>query len=103
MMNARTRFSARAGSLATASGAVIVLLIVLVSAVAIVRPLPSNLPAGTDVSPADTSGINVLEPAGKERNPAQQGKLSNNDSIERVVGEWTPTGGGSGGGGSPKK
>jgi hypothetical protein len=75
----------------------------MAGAAAIVLPLPVDLPTGTAVSPADTAGVNLLEPANKATGSEPKGNLASYDGIERVVGEWTPTGGGSGGGGSPKK
>ena len=102
MVNAKSRLPISRGSLAAASGAVIVLVAVLAGAVAIGMPLPTHLPAGTTVAPVDTAGVNLLEPANAAIG-SQIGKPTDSQSVERVVEEWTPTGGGSGGGGSPKK
>jgi hypothetical protein len=79
-----------------------VLVVVLTSAATIVKPLPSNLPTGTIVSSSDHSGVNLLEPANTAATLQTTSKVAREGSVERVVGEWTPTGGGSGGGGSPK-
>jgi hypothetical protein len=92
-----------AGSMIAAFGATIALALVVASAITIVQPLPVTLPTGTDVSQADTAGVNLLEPATTAIGSESRGSLASEDSVERVVGEWTPTGGGSGGGGSPKK
>jgi hypothetical protein len=102
MVNVKSKSPLRTGSIAAACGAVIVLAVVMATAAAIVLPLPVNLPAGTDVSPADTAGVNLLEPANKAISSESKSKSTPNGDVERVVGEWTPTGGGSGGGGSPK-
>jgi hypothetical protein len=102
MVNGKSSFLIRRGSLAAACGAAIILVVVLAGTATIVNPLPSNLPAGTAVSPADTSGVNFLEPANTAVSPVPAGKSTQNGSVERAVGEWTPTGGGKGGGGSPK-
>ena len=93
----------RVGSIAAALGAAFFLALVVASAATIVQPLPVNLPTGTDVSQADTAGVNLLEPATTATGSESRDSLASEDSVERVVGEWTPTGGGSGGGGSPKK
>jgi len=103
MMNLRSSSPIRAGSMTVALGAAVALALVVASAVAIVQPLPVNIPTGTDVSLADTAGVNLLEPANKATGSTPKDNLASSDSVERVVGEWTPTGGGSGGGGSPKK
>jgi hypothetical protein len=105
MVNERARKSIGGGSLAVACGAALLMVVALVSAATIVQPLPSSLPTGTDVSPADTAGVNLLEPAVKATGSEAKGKLATGEGVERVVSEWTPTGGpsGGGGGGSPKK
>jgi hypothetical protein len=102
MVNGKSRFLIRRGSLTAACGAAIVLVIVLAGAATIVKPLPTDLPAGTAVSPADTSGVNLLEPANAAISSEVKGKSTGSQGVERVVGEWTPTSGGGGGGGSPK-
>jgi hypothetical protein len=102
MVNVKSKSPTRAGSVAAFFGAAIVLAVVMASAAAIAQPLPVNLPTGADVSPADTAGVNLLEPAKTATGSEQKGSLASNESVERVVGEWIPTGGGSGGGGSPK-
>ncbi|HEV3385571.1 MAG TPA: hypothetical protein VG097_12210 [Gemmata sp.] len=102
MVNVKSKSPLRTGSLAAACGAAVVLAVVMATATTIVLPLPVNLPTGTDVSPADTAGVNLLEPAKTATGSEPKGNLASNESVERVVGEWTPTGGGSGGGGSPK-
>jgi hypothetical protein len=103
MMNLKSRSPIRAGSMTAALGAAVALALVVASAIAIVQPLPVNLPTGTDVSLADTAGVNLLEPANTAVGSTPKENLASSESVERVVGEWTPTGGGAGGGGSPKK
>ena len=103
MMNQKSRSPIHAGSMTAALGAAVALALVVASAVAIAQPLPVNLPTGTEVSLADTAGVNLLEPANAAIGSAPKENLASSESVERVVGEWTPTGGGSGGGGSPKK
>ena len=90
------------GPIPAIAGAVAVLLLVAASAAAIVKPLPGVLPAAAEVAPVDDAGVNLLEQAVavQEREPGRA--TANVDNPERAVSEWTPTGGGSGGGGSPK-
>jgi hypothetical protein len=89
--------------LASICGTTLVPLVVFASALAIIKPLPVAHPSGTEVSPSDTTGVNLLEPPDKVTSSDPIGSLTNNKSVERIVSEWTPTGGGAGGGGSPKK
>src|SRR5579862_5650997 len=63
MMNQKSRSPIHAGSMTAALGAAVALALVVASAVAIAQPLPVNLPTGTEVSLADTAGVNLLEPA----------------------------------------
>ena len=88
--------------LATAGFATL-LLVLLVGAVAVVEPLPTEVPTGTLVSPEDTAGVNVLEPPTKSLSTEPKTKPVSRDRDKREVEEWTPTGGGQGGSGSPKK
>lgn len=85
---------ARGRSMATAFGGAIVMVAALAGATLIAQPLTGSVPAGTDVSVADAPGINRLEPAPAA--PAAAGAPGANG--ERVVTDWTPTGGGAGGG-----
>ena len=104
MLKAKSKSLIRKGSLAAACGAALVLMVVLASAATIVKPLPSTVPTGTDVAPADTSGVNILVPSGKSVTRESTGKPASGGAVERAISEWTPTGGGSGGGGgSPKQ
>ena len=104
MMNGSSSFAARRGSLLAACGAALVMVVVLAGAATIVTPLSANIPAGTDVAASDTSGVNLLEPAVKASGSEPKEQLTGTETVERVVSEWTPTGGGGpGGGGSPKK
>jgi hypothetical protein len=99
MINEKPKSAIRGGSLAASCGAVLMLLVVAT----IVQPLSTALPAGTDVTPVDSAGVNLLEPAVAATGTGPQAQVASGESVERVVGEWTPTGGGAGGGGSPKK
>lgn len=93
--------SPRRASLAVAFAAVVVLLAAPLAAVA-VNPW-SGAPSGaTEVAPADAFGLNVVEPSDKTAVPAAP-VVMNKMGTERAVGEWNPTGGGKGGGGSPKR
>jgi hypothetical protein len=102
MLTGKSLFLNRRGSLAAFCGAALVLSVVLAGAVAAVGQLPSLIPAGTNVSAADDAGVNLLEPADSASSADAQAKVSTDRGVEKVVGEWIPTGGGKGGGGSPK-
>lgn len=102
MLNGKSKSLIRKGSLAATSRAALVLLIVLSSAAAILKPLPAAIPNGTVVAPADTSGMNILMPSSISLTPESNGKPASGGMIERAVSGWTPTGGNTGGGGSPK-
>jgi len=103
MVNKKSDSPIRAGSMTAVLGAAIALALVVASAATIVQSLPVTIPTGTAVSQADTAGLNLLEPATTVIGSDSKDSLPSEESVERVVGEWTPTGGGSGGGGSPKK
>lgn len=92
----------RRASLAVAFAAGVVLLAAPLSAAVVVNPWSGAPSVATEVAPADASGLNVVEPADKAGAPAAPVAM-NKMGTERAVGEWNPTGGGKGGGGSPKK
>lgn len=103
MMNEKLKSVTRGGSVAVVSATALLLAVVAASAAAIVGPLPDAVPAGTEVSPMDNAGMNILVPASTAMNPRVVPE--SNTSVERAVEEWFPTGGpgGGGSGGGSKK
>ncbi|AWM39614.1 hypothetical protein C1280_23190 [Gemmata obscuriglobus] len=81
-------------------GAVLVLLVAPLGAVVALNPW-AGAAAAPAVAPADAIGLNVIEPVDKVGTPVAPVAMSKGDT-ERAVGEWNPTGGGRGKGGSPK-
>ncbi|MDY3552156.1 hypothetical protein R5W24_001236 [Gemmata sp. JC717] len=81
-------------------GAVLVLLVAPLGAAVALNPW-TGASAAPAVAPADAFGLNVTEPADKANAPVAPVAMSKADA-ERAVSEWNPTGGGKGGGGSPK-
>jgi hypothetical protein len=102
MLKAASQFLLRRGSVAVACRAALIAVVVLAGVAVAVRSLPASVPAGTDVSESDKSGLNLLEPA-ESVSTAPKAKTQVKGDLERSVGEWTPTGGGPGGSGSPKQ
>lgn len=94
--------SPRRASLAVAFAAGVVLLAAPLSAAVAVNPWSGAPSAVAEVAPADAFGLNVVEPADKAGTPAAPVAMSKT-GAERAVGEWNPTGGGKGGGGSPRR
>ena len=103
MVNGSSKVLVRRGSMAAVCGLAIALTVVVASTTTVVKSLPAALPAGTEVSAADRVGINVLEPASTGASSRPKATFAKSENVEKAVGEWTETGGGAGGGGSPKK
>ncbi len=82
-----------------ASSTAVVLAVVLAGAAVACGRLPASLPRDVAVSAADSSGVNLLEPASPTVPAAETGpsqKAPREEVVERTVAEWTATGGGSG-------
>ncbi|MBY0457859.1 MAG: hypothetical protein K2V38_11010 [Gemmataceae bacterium] len=82
-----------------AVAAVIVLVVAPLGAALVVNPW-SAAPAAPAVAPADAPGGNVLEQNDKSTATVPAVKAG---EVNKVAGEWNPTGGGLGGSGSKIK